>query len=65
MKDFLIKLLGGYKAVVVIIQKDHKGNVTAVSKMVNFYPFVQMILKTKIGIVSFTKDMKVEFKELK
>lgn len=64
MKDFLIKLLGGYKAVVVIVEKNNRGS-KIVSHITNFYPFVQMIFKTKLGIVSFKKDMSVEFKELK
>ncbi len=64
MRDFLIKLLGGYKAVIVIAKKGYRGT-EIVSSMTNFYPFVQMIYKTKLGIVSFKKDMSVEFKELK
>lgn len=63
MKDFLIKLLGGYKAVIVIVEKTPFGT-KSVSRMANFYPFVQMIFATKLGTVSFNKDMTVVFKEL-
>lgn len=62
MRDFLIKLLGGYKAVVVIVEK-HPHGVKMVSNIVNFYPFVQMIYKTRLGIITFNKDKSVRFME--
>lgn len=62
MKDFLIKLLGGYKAVIVVVEKTPRGT-SSQSHIVNFYPFVQMIYATKMGTVSFNKDMSVKFKE--
>jgi len=62
MKDFLIKLLGGYKAVIVVI--DNRSSRTMIVKnIVTFYPFCQMILKTRLGIVSFDKNNKVTFKD--
>lgn len=60
MKDFLIKLLGGYRAIIVIIEKGDLGT-RSVSHTVEFYPFVQMIYKTKLGTVVFKKDKSVEF----
>lgn len=62
MRDFFIKLLGGYKAVIVVVEKSSFGT-KSVSRIATFYPFVQMIFKTNMGIVSFKKDMSVEFKE--
>lgn len=64
MKDFLIKLLGGYKAVIVIIEKSPKKTIS-ISKIVTFYPFVKMIVSTKFGTVSFNKDMSVTFTDSK
>lgn len=60
MKDFLIKLLGGYKAVIVIVEKNMRKT-RSVSHIVNFYPFVRMIYKTKLGTITFNKDMSVKF----
>lgn len=62
MRDFLIKLLGGYKAVIVVIDRRRFGT-KSYSTIANFYPFVNMIYKTRSGIVSFNKDMSVNFKE--
>ena len=58
MKDFLIKLLGGYRAVIVVIERTDR-HTTADSTMTTFYPFCQRILKTRLGIVSFDKNNKV------
>lgn len=64
MRDFLIKLLGGYKAVIVVVEKSPLGTKT-VSNIATFHPFVQMIFRTKLGTVSFKKDMTVVFKDSK
>lgn len=60
MKDLLIKLLGGYKAVMVIVEKEGVS-IKSTSSIVNFYPFVRMIYKTKLGTITFNKDMSVKF----
>jgi len=62
MKDFFIKLLGGYRAVIVVIDR-RAGRTIIINKTLTFYPFCQMILKTRLGIVSFDKNNKVTFKD--
>ena len=62
MKDFLIKLLGGYKAVIVVIERTDR-HTTAYSRMTTFYPFCQRIFITKSGIVSIDRNNKVTFKD--
>jgi len=62
MKDFLIKLLGGYRAVIVVIDR-RASRTIIINEAVTFYPFCQRIFKTRSGIVSFDKNNKVTFKD--
>jgi len=62
MKDFLIKLLGGYRVVIVVIERTDR-HITAESKMTTFYPFCQRIFKTRSGIVSIDRNNRVTFKD--
>ena len=62
MRDFLIKLLGGYRAVIVVIKRKG-GYAAAESTIITFYPFYQNILKTRLGIVSIDKNNRVTFKD--
>jgi len=62
MKDFLIKLLGGYRAVIVVIDR-RAGRTIIINEAVTFYPFCQRIFKTKSGIVSIDRNNRVTFKE--
>jgi hypothetical protein len=65
VRDFLIKLLGGYRAIVVEVFEDNNGSMITISKALRFYPFVKMIIRTRRGIISFNKNNSVEYKPSK
>ena len=53
MRDFLIKLLGGYKYVLVEISSSRTGVYTR-SHIITFYPMTTIIWKMKRGYVKVT-----------
>ena len=62
MRDFFIKLLGGYKVVVTVIDR-RPEDTTIDSIMANIYPFRQTAIRTRGGTVYFDKNNKTSFEE--